>query len=138
MTVKPDWLVEEEITLDDGSTARWSYDTEGDILEIFFQDDPASCTVELADGVLLRLDLEHNRPLSLAFLSYTSLTDRREFGPPALPLDGLRRLPEPLRQTVTRIITTQPVSSVLKVFSYVPTPRTRKVVPVAWLSRAAA
>jgi len=136
MTAKPSWLVEKEIILDDGSTARWSYDKEGDVLEVFFQDGAASCTVELADGVLLRLDLERGRPLSLAFLAVTPLTRRREFGPLALPLSGLHQLPEPLRQTVVRVITTQPVSSVLKVCSYLPTPRARNAVPVAWLAAA--
>ncbi|MFQ6102495.1 MAG: DUF2283 domain-containing protein [Anaerolineae bacterium] len=128
---KPDWLVEKEITLDDGSVARWSYDTEGDMLEIFFAEGQATCTVELADGVFLRLDLEKPRPLSLGFVSFTPLTQSGEFGPPALRLDGLESLPEDLRRAVAKIITAPPISSVLQVFSYRPSPRAKKPVPVA-------
>lgn len=127
------WLIEHEIPLDDGSKARWSYDTEGDMLEIFFREGDATCTVELADGVFLRLDLDRGEPLSIAFIAVSSLTRFGEFGPFLLQLDGLENLPDDLRQIVTRIITSPPVSSVLKVFSYSPSPRTRKPLPLAWL-----
>ncbi|MFQ5595731.1 MAG: DUF2283 domain-containing protein [Anaerolineae bacterium] len=133
MDEKPAWLVEKEIPLDNGNTAQWSYDTEGDMLEIFFQEGNATCTVELADGVFLRLDLQQRRPLSIAFLAVSALTRYGEFGPFLLQLDGLKDLSDELRQTVIQIITSPPVSSVLKVFSYSPSPQRKKPMPVAWL-----
>ena len=77
-----DWLIEREITLADGTSALLSYDTEGDMLEIFFAEGAASGTIELADGVLLRLEVEHARPLSLAFLCATTLMHTQVYGPP--------------------------------------------------------
>lgn len=84
MNEKPSWLTEKEITLENGSKARWSYDSESDMLEIFFQQGKASCTVKLADGVFLRLDLEQRRPLSIAFLAVSSLVRYGEWVPPQL------------------------------------------------------
>lgn len=134
MNIKPDWLSEREITLADGTTALLSYDTEGDILEIFFGEGAATGTVELADGVLLRLDVEHARPLSLAFLCATPLMHKQVYGPPLLELDGVDSLPDDLRQIVTQIITSPPVNAVLKVYSYLPDPQA-KVLPVASLDQ---
>ena len=42
MNHKPTWLEEEQIVLPDGTTALQSYDTEGDVLEIFFNDAAAN------------------------------------------------------------------------------------------------
>jgi hypothetical protein len=133
MSEKPTWLIEKNITLDNGSKAQWSYDTESDMLEIFFQEGDATCTVELADGIFLRLDLDQGRPLSIAFLAVSSLIREGEFGPFLLPLDGLEDLPDDLRQAVICIITSAPVSSVLKVFSYSPSLQDRQPLPLAWL-----
>ena len=108
------------------------------MLEIFFREGSATCTVELADGVFLRLDLERSQALSLGFLSATPLTDQGEFGPLALPLDGLASLPPQLQQTVVQVITSQPMSSLFKVFSLLPSPQAEKAVPVAWLDQRAA
>ena len=138
MAAQPEWLVEKEIILSDGTTALWSYDTEGDMLEITFNQGAATCTVELADGVLLRLDLEQTHPLSLAFLSFTPLTQRREFGPPLLRLNGLDDLPDDIRQTVLQVITSPPVNAILKVFSYAPTLEADQVEPLAFLDQPVA
>ena len=134
MSAKPDWLIEREITLSDGATALLSYDTEGDMLEVFFAEGAATGTVELADGVLLRLDVEHACPLSLAFLCVTPLMRRQIYGPPLLKLDGVDNLPGDLRQTVIQIITSPPVNTILKVYSYLPRPQAT-VLPVASLDQ---
>ena len=137
MIAKPDWLIEREITLGDGTTLLLSYDTEGDMLEVFFAEGAATGTVELADGVLLRLDVERVRPLSLAFLCMTPLMRKQVYGPLLLELDGVASLPDGLRQIVIQIITSPPVNAVLKVYSYLPRPQT-KVLPVASLAQAIA
>jgi uncharacterized protein YuzE len=134
---KPAWLVEKEITLDNGSTVLWSYDSEGDFLEIFFQESPATATVELAEGIFLRLNLEQGKALSLGFVSAMPLLQPGEFGPYLLRLNGLDELSPDLRQTVLAIITSPPVSYVLKVFSYLPSPDAEVPVPIAGLDQLA-
>ena len=47
MKSKPSWLHEHTVTLPDGKTVLWSYDSEGDILEIFFEQAPATATIEI-------------------------------------------------------------------------------------------
>ncbi|MFQ5856615.1 MAG: hypothetical protein ACE5LU_13340 [Anaerolineae bacterium] len=81
----------------------------------------------------MRLDLDKRQPLSIAFLAVSSLTRYGEFGPFLLQLDGLESLSDDLRQIVTQVITSPPVSGVLKVFSYSSSPQTRKQTPLAWL-----
>ena len=72
-----------------------SYDTEGDFLEIFFHEAPASGrTVELAEGVWLRFDRKDGRRLSLGFTNITALTQQQEFGPPLLT-HRQKKLPDP-------------------------------------------
>jgi uncharacterized protein YuzE len=134
---KPVWLFEKDITLEDGSTALWSYDTEGDFLEIFFEKDPAAATIELADGIFLRLS-QRGKALSLGIVSATPLLQPGEFGPYLLRLDGLDELPSDLRQTVLHVITSPPVSYVLRVFSYLSSADAVAPVPVAGLERLAA
>lgn len=119
---KPGWLVEREITLDEGVTALWSYDTEGDILEIFFERGPATATVELTQGVFMRFNRQARNPLSLGFVSVTPLLKPGEFGPALLHLDGLDTLSPEMRQVVLEILTSPPVNYVFKVFSYRPAP----------------
>ncbi len=132
--MNPGWLVEREITLTDGTTALLSYDKEGDMLEVFFAEGAATGTVELADGVLLRLNVEHARPLSLAFLCVSPLVREQVYGPPLLQLDGIHGLPDGLRQTIIQIILSPPVNAILKVYSYLPDPQAR-TLPVASLER---
>lgn len=135
MKHKPDWIIEKKITLPDGTSALWSYDTEGDFLEVFFHETSAPSTVELADGVYLRFDRRRQRPLSLGFVAATPLTQQHEFGPPLLTLTGLKRLPEPERKLVLRLLLSPPVNTILKVYSFRPTPRAR-LIPLASIDQA--
>lgn len=137
MPIQPNWLVEKTISLQNGLTALWSYDTEGDVLEIVFERRPAPATVELGQGVFLRFDPEQGQALSLGIVSATPLLQPGEFGPYLLRLDGLTGLPVSLRQVVLTILTSPPVSDVLRVFSYLPTPESDAPVPLAGLRRAA-
>lgn len=137
MRTQPDWLIEKTMTLQDGSTALWSYDTEGDVLEIIFGGGAAPATVELAPGVFLRFDPAAGQALSLGIVSATPLLQPGEFGPYLLRLDGLTGLPLSLREVVLTILTSPPVSEVLRVFSYLPTPEAETPVPLAGLRPAA-
>lgn len=134
MSQKPAWLHEKPITLPNGDSALWSYDDEGDILEIFFDSAPASATVELADGVFLRFDRKSWRPLSLGFISATTRTQQQEFGPTLLALTGLTKLPELERKRILHILQTPPVSLILPLYSFKATARSQ-VIPVGLLAQ---
>jgi len=134
MMEKTPWLKESEIILADGSTVLWSYDTEGDVLEVIFHKSPASGTVELADGIFLRFDRERERPLSLGIVSVTPLTKQQEFGPPLLALTGLSKLPEKERAFILKLLQSPPVNAILKVYSFAPKTRAR-AIPVASFSQ---
>ncbi len=114
MKEKPAWLIEYEDKLEDGRIVTYNYDREGDILEIFFRKG-GGCGVELADGIVLRYDVETGEPLSLIFLCFSTMMQPTELGPMSFPLTGLDDLPPEMRETVQRIITSPPVSHFLKV-----------------------
>ena len=131
---KPIWLQEQQITLANGDVVLWSYDSEGDILEIFFQDRPASATVELTDGVYLRFDRQQGQPSSLAVVGATALMQPGEFGLPVLTLDGLAKLPEPERGKIVAMLQSPPLSTILPTYSFKSKARTR-AIPVAVLAQ---
>ena len=135
MNHKPAWLEEEEIVLPDGTTAVWSYDTEGDLLEIFFNNAPASATLELADGVFLRFDRQQQRPLSLGFVAASTFMNQTEFGPSLLSLTGLTKLPDSERQLILHLLQTSPLNLILHLYSFKPTTRAR-AIPVASLAQS--
>ena len=135
MNPKPDWLHEHEIKLSNGDVALWSYDDEGDVLEIFFRDAPASATVELADGVFLRFDRQHEQPLSIGFVAATALMRSQEFGQPLLALTGLAKLPTDERKLVLNMLQASPVNAVLRVYSFKPAARAQ-AIPVAALAQS--
>ena len=111
MTQKPSWLHEKQITLPNGEEALWSYDTESDFLEIFFREQPATATIELADGVYLRFNRQKEEALSLGFVGITPLTQEQEFGLPLLSLDGLHNLPHSERQVILKMLRTPPLNT---------------------------
>lgn len=135
MNQKPTWLEEEQITLPDGTTAISSYDTEGDLLEIFFDNAPANATLELADGVFLRFDRQRQRPLSLGFVAASALINQTEFGPSLVSLTGLAKLPDIERQLVLHLLQTSPLNQILQLYSFKPTARSR-AIPVASLAQS--
>lgn len=132
MKEKPDWLVEYEESLDDGQTVLYHYDKEGDILEIFFQKG-GGCGVELTDEIVLRYDIKTRKPLSLIFLCFSALVQSTELGPLGFRLK-LEEMPDDVRQTVLKIITTRPVNRFLKVLTYSP-PQAKRPVPITYVEK---
>jgi hypothetical protein len=53
MKHKPEWLIEREVVLE-GQTVTYSYDKEGDILEIFFQQGQGGLGIDLNENIVLR------------------------------------------------------------------------------------
>ena len=106
----------------DGQRIRLAYEEMGDILEIVFDNVEATCAVELTDNIVLRFHREQGRAAGLTILDFSILTSPTEFGVRSFALTGLDDLPEELRETVARIITTPPVNHFLKVTTFYASP----------------
>jgi len=119
--------------ISDGQVIRFAYDEEGDILEIAFDSVQATCAIELTDDILLRFNLEREQAAGLTILDFSTLTSSTEIGPRSFPLTGLTDLPEELRRTVVKILTSPPVNRFLKLTCYSPTPTER--IPLTYVVR---
>ncbi len=113
MNNKPDWLIEREVTLD-GQTITYSYDEEGDIMEIFFRRG-GGVGVDLTDNIVLRYDQETEEALSLILISFSKLIQPTKFGPPSFRLTALSELPPDMQQSVLDILNSFPVNRFLRV-----------------------
>ena len=124
------------IVSNNGQDVHLAYDEECDILEIVFDGVEANCAVELTDHILLRFNLEQEQAAGLSILDFSLLTRSTEMGPPSFSITGLDGLPEEMRRTVLKIITTPPVSHFLKVSCFTPSPPQR--IPITYVERPAA
>ena len=120
-----------------GQRVELEYDHDGDMLEIFFQKGPATNAVELSDSLILRLNRETGSAVSLSILTFSKIVEKTELGPRSFPLSGLDSLPETLRATVNRIITSPPVNIFLKVSAYYPQP-SQSPVALSYLDQSVA
>lgn len=118
-------------TAADGTTVRLVYDQEADILEIFFGTNEVATGVELTDHIILRLNQQTKRPISLLLIDFSVLTERTEYGPRSYPLNKLDDLPETLRGLVLQLVTSLPVSQFLKVSHFQASPTER--VPLTYV-----
>ncbi|MBM4466914.1 MAG: DUF2283 domain-containing protein [Chloroflexi bacterium] len=124
-------LHETELFTKDGQRIHLAYEEVGDILEIVFDDVEATCAVELTDNIVLRFHREQGRAAGLTILDFSILTSPTELGVRSFALTGLDDLPEELRETVARIITTPPVNQFLKVTTFYASPADR--VPLTYV-----
>ena len=97
-------LYRTRITANDGTPVRLVYDQEADILEIFFGENEPSTGVELTDHIVLRLNQQTKRAVSLMLLHVSILTEQTEYGPRSYPVDKLDQIPQHLRELVVRLI----------------------------------
>ncbi len=104
-----------DITASDGTPVRLIYDQEADILEIFFGANEPATGVDLTGHIVLRLNQQTKRAISLMLIDFSILTQRTEYGPRSYPLDKLNDLPEDLRELVLQLVTSMPVRQFLKV-----------------------
>jgi len=118
---------------DNGHTIHFAYDEEGDILEVVFDNVKATCAIELTEEILLRFNLERGQAAGLTILDFSVLGSPTEMGPRSFPLTGLADLPDGLRQTVVKIITSPPVNQFLKVSYFYPSPTER--LPITYVER---
>lgn len=124
-------LHETELVTEDGRKVRLVYEEVGDILEIVFDGVEATSAIELTDNIVLRFHREQERAAGLTFLDFSVLASPAELGVRSFALSGLEDLPEELRATVARIITTPPVNQFLKVTTFFASPTDQ--VPLAYV-----
>ena len=124
-------LSQRDMTAYEGTPVRLVYDQEADILEIFFGTNEPATGVELTDHIILRLNQQTQRAISLLLLDFSILTERTEYGPRSYPLNTLEDLPESLRELVLQLVTSMPVSQFLKVSHFQASPTER--VPLTYV-----
>jgi hypothetical protein len=123
-------IQQSKIVTTEGQPVLLEYDSEADMLEIFFERRAASGAIELADPIILRFDRQREQALSLSILTFSRLIQPTQFGPVAFPLSGLEILPRPLKETVIKILLSTPVNHFLKVVGYYPTSNRLQQSPI--------
>jgi hypothetical protein len=119
------------ITAYDGTPVRLVYDQEADILEIFFGANEPATGVDLTDHIILRLNQQTKRAVSILLLDFSILTEQTEYGPRSYPLTKLHDLSEYLRELVLQLVTSMPVRQFLKVSHFQASPTER--VPITYV-----
>jgi hypothetical protein len=109
----------------DGTPILMEYEPESDILEIVFGENESATGIELTDHIILRLNQETKRALSLTVLHFSILTEKTEYGPRSYSLDRLNELPQELRDLVLHLATSSPVNQFLKLSHFQSSPTER-------------
>lgn len=100
----------------------FNYDETSDTLYISFAPGEAATGIELNEHILLRINKQERRAIGLTFYEYSVLAQRTEVGPRSFPLTGLAELSEEVRGIVVEILLHPPVSDILRVSAYTPSP----------------
>ena len=124
-------LSQRDMTAYDGTPVRLVYDQEADILEIFFGINEPATGIELTDHIILRLNQQTKRAISLLLLDFSILTERTEYGPRSYPLHILDELPESVRDLVLQLVTSMPIRRFLKISHFQASPTKR--VPLTYV-----
>jgi len=123
-------LYQTEIRAQDGTPVRLVYDPDADILEIFFGENEPATGIELTDYIILRLNQQTRRAVSLMLLHFSILTEGTEYGPRSYPLNQ-DEVSEDLKELVLHIITSMPVDQFLKLSYFQASPTKR--IPFAYV-----
>jgi hypothetical protein len=108
-------LSQSDIIAYDGTPVRLVYNPKADMLEIFFGTNELATGIALTEHIVLRLNLQTKRAVSLLLLDFSILTERTEYGPRSYPLTRLHELPEEVRAVVLQVVTSMLVQQFLKV-----------------------
>lgn len=107
-------LIRNEIQTEDGETVRLVYEQETDMLDIYFGENEAATGIELTDQILLRINRQTKRAVSLTIRHFSILTEQTEYGPRSYRLDNLAAMPDEPRQLILSLLTSAPVNQFLK------------------------
>ncbi len=104
------------------SKPTFNYDEASDTLYVSFAPGEAAVGIELNEHILLRINRQEHRAIGLTFFEYSVLAQRTEVGPRSFPLTGLTELSDELRGIVLEILLHPPVSDILLLSAYTPSP----------------
>ena len=124
-------LRQSEILAANGEKIRLVYDEGEDMLDIFFDENEPATGVELTDHILLRLNQQTGRAVSLTICHFSILTELTEYGPRSFPLDNFDELPVDLRELTIQVVRKSPVDQFLKLSYFQASPT--KVVPLTYV-----
>jgi len=112
---------------------RITYDEMSDTLYVSFEPGTKATGIELNEHILLRIDKKRRRAIGLTFLEYSVLVQKTDLGPRSFPLTGLAELSGELREVVTEILLSPPVSDFLSVSAF--TPSILETIPITFLQQ---
>ncbi|BAZ22312.1 hypothetical protein NIES4073_31940 [Kalymmatonema gypsitolerans NIES-4073] len=94
------------------------YDEASDTLTVCFEPGSSATGIELTDHILLRINQQQRKPVSIVFFEYSVLAQKTEMGTRSFPLSGLSHISSDLREMVFDILLTPPVSDFLQLSAY--------------------
>ncbi len=124
-------LYKTQTIANDGTPVRLVYDNEADILDLFFGENESATGIQLTDQILLRVNKNTKRAISLMVLDFSIMAEQTEYGPRSYPLDKFDDLPEDLQELVLKLITSMPVSQFLKLSHFQASPTRR--IPLTYI-----
>ena len=110
---------------------KFNYDEMSDTLYVSFEPGMKATGIELNDHILLRINKNERRVVSLTFLEYSLLAQKTDVGPRSFPLTGLSELSDDLREIVLDILLSPPVSDILSLSAF--TPSIVETIPITLL-----
>jgi len=131
---KPINLLKADLVSASGHKIQFVYERETDIADVYFGKNEVATGIELTPHLLLRVNLEEKRAISLTIRHFSILTEQTKYGPRSYRLENLESIPESPREMILSILTSDPVNQFLKVshfqnstteripFTYIETP----------------
>jgi len=113
------------------ATPIFNYDEVSDTLYVSFAPGEKATGIELNDHILLRVNKAERRAVGLTFFEYSLLAQHTEVGPRSFPLTGLAQLSDELREIVLDVVLHPPVSDILSLSAYTPSPA--ETIPITLL-----
>jgi uncharacterized protein YuzE len=113
------------------ATPNISYDETSDTLYVSFAPGEKATGIELNEHILLRVNKAERRAVGLTIFEYSLLAQQTEMGPRGFPLTGLNQLSDELRDMVLEILQQPPVSEIVFLLAYTPSPM--EMIPVTML-----
>jgi len=112
----------------------FKYDELSDTMYISFAIGEAGTGIELNEHILLRVNETERRAVGLTLFDYSVLAQPTEIGFRSLPLSGLEKLPNEMREMIIEILHSSPVRDVLSLSAY--TPSTIEMIPITSLQHS--
>jgi uncharacterized protein YuzE len=94
------------------------YDETSDTLTVCFESGSPATGIELTDHILLRINQQSEKAVSIVFFEYSVLAQKTEMGTRSFPLTGLSQISSDLREMVFDILLAPPVSDFLQLSAY--------------------